>query len=275
MFVADRRWTPSRKARARGAVRAAALLLVLTAAGCTTTQARLAPRPVSRIACPARVYVADGAGNFQIASRTLQAVVQADHYPLQTVPFDWSHGYGRVIADQVGYLHARAEGKRLANEVCAFHAAHPEVPVYLLGHSAGCAVVLAALENLSPGMVDRAILLSPALSTTYDLRPALATVQRGVYVFYSQHDYWYLGLITGVLGTSDRRWTASSGRYGFEVPAQCGDGHWYGKLFQRAWMPPDAELGNYGGHYGNYQPNFLRSYIIPLLQPASPPPFRL
>ncbi len=273
MSVAESRWSHSRNWRARLRVRAAILLVVgLTAPGCATTQSKLALHRVPGVTCPARVYVADGAGNFQIASRTLQSVVQADHYPLQVVPFNWSHGYGRVVADQVGYTHARMEGRRLANEVCSYHAAHPEIPIYLVGHSAGSAVVLAALENLPPGVVDRALLLSPSLSTTYDLRQALSAAQRGIYVYYSTHDYWYLGLITGVLGTSDRRWTASSGRYGFEVQDQCAGVNWYGKLYQRSWQPPDAKLGNYGGHYGNYQPEFLRAYIIPLLQPSTPGP---
>jgi pimeloyl-ACP methyl ester carboxylesterase len=255
--------------RSGGAIdwpRSAGVLLAVAMVGCATAHAQLRTPGVP---CPATVFVADGAGNFQLTSKTLRTVVQMDEDPLQVVTFNWSHGYGRVIADQVGYAHARAEGQRLADAVLLYRAQHPTVPLYLVGHSAGSSVVVAALETLPTGTVDRAMLLSPSLSSNYDLRPALASVGRGLYVYYSTQDYWYLGLVTGVLGTSDRRWANSSGRYGFQAP-EGEDARLYGKLYQRQWEPSDAPLGNHGGHYGNYQPEFLRAHIIPLLQPGAP-----
>jgi pimeloyl-ACP methyl ester carboxylesterase len=241
--------------------------LALVASGCASIESELRPRPVAGISDAAIVYVADGAGNFQIASRSLRAVVNKDGYPIRVKTWKWSHGYGRVIADQVCFEHAKAEGRRLAEEVVARHDRHPDTPIYLVGHSAGSAVVVTALEHLPAGIVDRAILLSPSLSTCYDLEPALAAVKRGIHVFYSQHDYWYLGMVTGLLGTSDRRWCCSSGRYGFDAPARGPATGLYAKLFQRAWHPTDVHVGNFGGHYGNYQPDFLRTRVVPLLQP--------
>jgi pimeloyl-ACP methyl ester carboxylesterase len=254
--------------RVRFALRALVFALSLFAPGCAAAQAQLIANPVPDITTPAVVFVADGAGNFQAASRTLRAVAESDGYPLRIVTFKWSHGYGRVLADQVCYAHARAEGKRLADEVQAYHAQHPDTPIYLVGHSAGSTVVLTALENLPAGVVDRGIMLSPAVSRHYDLRPALAAVQSGLYVHYSAHDYWYLGFFTSLLGTSDRHWDTSSGRQGFQVPTEGEDFQLFTKLYQRGWQPGDVQLGNLGGHYGTYQPEFLRTHIVPLLQPA-------
>ena len=67
----------------------------------------------------------------------------------------------------------------------AYRQAYPGRKVYLVGHSAGCAVVLAAAERLPTDSVDRLILLAPSVCVTYDLRPALRTVRCGIDVFYS------------------------------------------------------------------------------------------
>ncbi len=212
------------------------------------------------------VFAADGAGNFRAASENVREVVVKDGVPVEVVTFNWSHGYGRILADQVSYSHARAEGYKLARLVEEFRHEHPETPVHLLGHSAGAAVVLAALENLPPQSVNRAFLLAPSMSAYYDLCSALQAVQSGLYVYYSHRDYLYLGVAIGILGNSDRRWGPSSGRTGFQVPA-CGPegAALFAKLYQRPWQPTDHSTGNHGGHYGNYQAGFVRGHIVPLL----------
>jgi hypothetical protein len=151
----------------------------------------------------------------------------------------------------------------------AYAQEHPHMPIYLLGHSAGATVALSALENMRPGLVERAFLLSPSVSNQYDIRPAVHSVNRGMHVFYSRHDYWYLGLATHVLGTADRRYIhPASGRVGFKVRTDDGDFALQAKLFQRPWQHVDAQTGNFGGHYGNYAPGFLKRHLLPLLEPV-------
>jgi hypothetical protein len=240
----------------------------LAVSGCLTLQER---RPTSVSAAPANgvVFVADGAGNFQSASGELRDVITHEHAPLHVVTFEWSHGYGRILADQLSFQYAQAQGKRLAEEVESYAQVHPQMPIYLLGHSAGSTVILSALENLTPGIVERAFLLSPSVSTSYDIRPAVRSVNRGLHVFYSKHDYWYLGFATHVLGTADRRYFhPASGRVGFSVPTDGGDFALQAKLFQRPWQGVDAATGNLGGHYGNYVPAFLKRHVLPLLDAA-------
>jgi pimeloyl-ACP methyl ester carboxylesterase len=213
------------------------------------------------------VYSVDGAGGFQASSGALRQVIEKEGLPLRVEPVVWSHGWGRVVADQTDYDHARAQGRCLAEQVAAYRRACPAGAVYLVGHSAGCAVILAAVEALPPRAVDRVILLSPSLSADYDLRPALRGVRCSVEVFLSRRDLFYLGLGTSVLGTADRRWSAASGRVGFRpAVATAEDAALYAKLRQHSWHPCLMWTGNWGGHYGGYQPGFLRAYVVPLLQ---------
>jgi pimeloyl-ACP methyl ester carboxylesterase len=214
------------------------------------------------------VYVADGAGNFQAASTSLERTILEQGTPVCVERFEWSHGYGRILSDHLGLRHARAEGARLAAEVRAFNEQSPQTPVFLLGHSAGCEVVLAAAEALPPGSVEDVVLLAPAVSSHYDLRPALAASRRGVDSFYSPNDWVYLGVGVAVLGTTDRHWAAPAGRVGFRpVGASPEDGALYDKLREYPWDPQQSWTGNFGGHYGGYQPGFLRASVVPLLAP--------
>ena len=119
-------------------------------------------------------------------------------------------------------------------------------------------------------MVEGAILLSPSLSCDYDVRPALRSLKRSLHVFYSPDDYFYLGMVTGILGNADRRWCENAGRAGFRVQPDPAEPELLNKLVQRPWQPADRELGNDGGHYGNYQPDFLRARVISLFNPSLP-----
>jgi hypothetical protein len=95
---------------------------------------------------------------------------------------------------------------------------------------------------------------------------ALCSAREGIDVFYSRWDWWYLGLAFTVLGTADASWLQpAAGRMGFSVPDHFGEGaQVYGKLRQYPWNPNQAWSGNFGGHYGTYQQNYLRAYVLPL-----------
>src|SRR5215813_5567013 len=47
------------------------------------------------------VYVADGAGDFRMLSHSLRKAIAAENLPLVVKTFVWSHGYYRVVEDQV------------------------------------------------------------------------------------------------------------------------------------------------------------------------------
>jgi pimeloyl-ACP methyl ester carboxylesterase len=206
-----------------------------------------------------------GAGGFPSITGTFQRVVEDAALPLVVEHFEWTHGYLRVVADHVDVEFAREQGRRLAERICTLKRECPGRAVYVVGHSAGASVALAAAEALPPGMLDRLVLLAPAVSAMYDVRPALAATSRGMDVYFSYRDWAALGIGTALLGTADRCWGPAAGRVGFwPAPGSAGDAL-YAKLRQHPWDPCVAWAGNSGGHYGTYQPAFLRAYILPLL----------
>ena len=219
----------------------------------------------------AMVFAADGAGNFLISSTRLRQVVNENAVPMRVVTFGWSHGYARIFADQSDMANIHCQGLRLAEEVRQFHQENPTAPIYLVGHSAGCMVVLSAVENLPPGIVERCLLLSPSHTNCYDLRPALANVKKGIHVFYSHGDRFYLNVAMSMMGRTSPGCSQASGRTGYRVCLQTpADLALYSKLYQRCWNPGDRPTGNCGGHFGNYEPAFIRQEMLPLLLRREP-----
>src|SRR5262245_6960312 len=151
------------------------------------------------------VFVANGSGDFRTVSANLGRVVADTSAPLEGVTVLWSHGLGRYVIDHVHHANHLDRGARLAAEVAAYRRAYPGRKVCLVGHSTGCAVVLAAAERLPANAVDRIVLLAPSVRVSYDLRPALRTARGGIDVFYSCEDRVVLGLCMRLVGTADRR----------------------------------------------------------------------
>jgi pimeloyl-ACP methyl ester carboxylesterase len=216
------------------------------------------------------VFVVDGAGGFEAASRSLQKTVTEDHLPLNVCCYRWTHGYCRVIADQVHSTHMHREAQKLAELILRCRRECPDRPIYLIGHSAGCGLSLIAAEMLPPNSLERIVLLAPAVSVDRDLRPVLASACRGVDVFYSHHDWVCLSLFVLFTGTTDHRWTrAAAGKVGFQpIIESPQDEALYAKLRQYPWHESLLWTGHNGGHYGAYQAGFLRAFVIPLLLPS-------
>ncbi len=244
----------------------ACLPALVTGCSIAATQYNAQHPPVPATVPPtAVVFVANGAGDFRTVTAKLSEVVAEKCVPLQVETIAWSHGAGRFVIDQVDHANHLSEGRRLACQVAAFHKAHPGRKVYLVGYSAGCAVVLAATEQLPPDSVDRLILLAPSVCVSYDLRPALRGA-RGIDVFYSDEDRLVLGVGTLIAGSADGGCRTAAGQYGFKPVLECpGDGELYAKLRQHAWDTTVRWSGNEGGHYGSNEAGFLRAYVLPLL----------
>jgi pimeloyl-ACP methyl ester carboxylesterase len=239
--------------------------------GCASVPARVevySPVPEA----PAGVVLcADGAGGFGGTTRALREGLAEQGSPLTVQMVDWTHGFGRILADQVDNEHAEAEGRKLAELVLAYRARCPGRPVYLVGHSAGTYVVLAAGRALPADSIERIVLLAPSVSADYDLRPVLRCARCGVEVFYSKRDWPALAVGIALVGTADRRWCAAAGRVGFRPVIECpGDAALYNRLHQHAWHPCVVWSGNFGGHYGAYRPGYLRAYVLPLFRSCAP-----
>ena len=242
--------------------------------GCPSGLRRVAYRPDAQATasdCPSQgiVYVLDGAGGFGVASRMIGGTIAEAKMSLEARTFVWTHGYCRIFSDQMHASHTRRQGRKLADVLLHCKQEAQDRPIYVIAHSAGCGVVLLAAEELPPNTLERIVLLAPAVSSKRDLRGALRSSCQGIDVFISSHDWACLGLATTLMGTTDRCWTVgAAGKNGFQpIVASPEDEALYAKLRQYPWQPSLTSTGHKGGHYGSYQPGFLRVFVLPLLCP--------
>lgn len=219
------------------------------------------------------VLVADGIGGLDMCGRALARVVKASGLAYTTWVIRWCHGFGRWYADLTNAADCDARAADVAETIRLFRARRPDVPIFLVGKSGGCAVMVKALERLDAPEVERVILLAPALSPGYDLTRALGNVRSEVVVYWSPLDVVFLGLGTGVFGTSDRVRGRGAGLVGFRTPAP-GDAperlEAYRKLRQVRWTAGMSSTGYLGGHLGPDSPFFLSRYVVPLLRVGTP-----
>ena len=213
------------------------------------------------------VWVLDGAGDLKGCSNALAQVNDLAGSPVQLEVFPWSHGYRRLLSDQIGMKHARQQGKKLAATILDGKAREPNRRVVIVGHSAGCAVALAAGESLPVDAIDRMILLAPSVSTEYDIRPSLWSAREGMEVFCSKKDWVALGFVVHVVGTTDNFWSgAAAGRWGFRPkkssPLTEEESR---RLRQHFWSEGVSWTGHDGGHHGMHEPEFVRTYLLPLM----------
>ncbi len=235
-----------------------------TACGCTSSAQRLPPPVATAQPVQGVVFVADGSGGLHRVADNLSIVLRDARIPVHVERVAWSHGQGTVLRDLYGDDNHRSHARCLASQVLAYRQAHPEQRIDLLGYSSGAAVVLAAAEDLPPDTVDRMILLSPAVASRRDLRPALRACREGIDSFYSERDGICL-LLTAV-GTADGFANQIAGRVGFVPPADPRqDCLLYQRLRQHAWTCPAAWGGHNGSHYDAGRPEFLAAQVVPLL----------
>jgi hypothetical protein len=217
------------------------------------------PRPL--------VWILDGAGDLKGCSNALGAANIVAGFPVEIAVFPWSHGYRRLLRDQIDMEHAREQGERLAHAIAERKKQEPGRRVILIGHSAGCAVVLAACELLPMDSLDRVLLLAPSVSTEYDIRPTLWTAREGVDVFCSRKDWVALGFVVRVIGTTDNFWSGSAaGRWGFKPKGSNALAEIeQARLRQHHWSPDVTWTGHLGGHHGMHAPGFIHAYLMPLM----------
>ena len=251
-------------------VRRWAVLLIILPSGCTAGP----DRPVTSAARPAPdhavavVYCADGAGGLGETTDTLAHVVAAERAPLRVERVDWSHGSGRFLIDHLDRNNLQIKGKDLAREARQLQARSPGTRICFVGQSAGCAVLLLAAEAMPADSVDRIVLLAPSVSSRYDLKPALRATREGIDVFYSESDWFVLGLGMALSGTTDGQLPPVAGRVGFRYTvANKSDEALYARLRQHPWGPEVEKTGRTGGHYGALEDEHVRTRILPMLAP--------
>jgi pimeloyl-ACP methyl ester carboxylesterase len=200
-----------------------------------------------------------------MCSTALRQACEETQAPLWIETFVWSHGRRHILLDQADRGYARSQGQRLAELVAARRREYPEGRICLVGHSAGSRVVLAAVEELPPGVIDRVVLLSPSVPASYDLRAALHNLREGMDVHTSSRDTRELGLMVRLVNTFQGDLSPPAGIDGFEpVVFSPEDRRCYAKLHRFPWDPSlEESTGHDGSHYGCYQQHYLRQFVLP------------
>jgi pimeloyl-ACP methyl ester carboxylesterase len=236
-------------------------LALLPALGCGPAAGAEPPKGV--------VFVVGGIGGLDPLQATAPMALPLADVPHEVRVFEWTHGKGRLLRDLQDTPYMVCQGRRLAKKVREVLKESPERPIYLIGHSAGAGVVLAAAEKLPPKSLERIILLSAAVSPEFDLRPALEATRREIVSFHSQHDRLVLHVGTSLFGTVDRVYGPSAGRVGFCLPEDIDAAgiQLYHRLVQIPWQF-DLGLASFvGGHHAMCMPLFLARRVAPWLLP--------
>jgi hypothetical protein len=217
---------------------------------------------------PGIVFVVDGIGGVDLLCGSAQLALPLAGVPHELRSFTWSHGVGQLLKDLQDIRHLQRKAAELAAEVTRVKAEAPGRPVYLVGRSAGTALVLFAAEKLPPETLERIVLLSAAVSPDYDLRPALQATRGEIVSFYSERDQLILNWGTRQFGTADRYYGPSAGLRGFTVPKDLKLPEWspYHRLVQVPWQPRMILEGHTGSHLGTSLPGFLAQEVAPWLK---------
>jgi pimeloyl-ACP methyl ester carboxylesterase len=243
-----------------------ATLALMASFGCMGSRQQLAACSPDGIDGQDVVYVADGAGDFRATSMSVDHVVHGEGAPVCVERIDWSHGYGRIFADQLDREFARKQGRLLAQELTQRKQAQPHCRIFLLAHSAGSLVVLSAASAMPPESIERVVLLAPSVRADYDLRRALRATRRGLDVYYSPNRDFYVRGAAALAALVHFELKRRAGQVGFEpVIESDADAQLYEKLRLIPWDPSFESAGNSGGHYGARQPEFLKEYVLPLM----------
>jgi hypothetical protein len=185
--------------------------------------------------------------------------------------YDWTEqdaGLHALIATERNHKEARL----IAQHITERFDKDPSAPIYVTSHSGGGGIAVWALEDL-PGRVKikTLVMMSPALSPTYDLTKALRHVTGKVYVFSSLGDVLVLSTGCKLLGTIDGVKTAAAGYSGFVRP-ESGDARQYAKLVPMPYIPEWSQLDNLGNHVGGMTHMFARAVLAPLVLTGKLPP---
>jgi pimeloyl-ACP methyl ester carboxylesterase len=243
-------------------------LIAAVASGCASAPGRLSGVASSAANPHVHLLHVPGIGGAQSEDREMLTALRRGGFNGSLEMYDWTGGEAPVPA-YFDRQRQSTEPRSLAGNITTLRTTNPADQIILTAHSAGAAIVVWALEQLPAGVqVDDVVLMAPALSPQYDLRPALAHVRNRMIVLCSERDLLVLGVATTIFGTIDGAHSNAAGLVGFQVPPRAEVP--YQKLTQLPYQTAWWNLGDDGGHTGAQAPAFVSEVLTPLLNDATP-----
>jgi pimeloyl-ACP methyl ester carboxylesterase len=236
------------------------LLAAISSAGCATK--------VVSPAQPDTVIVVPGiGGDGDVYARIVRSLHDHGSNDCLRVS-DWGSSFPVFFISISSQTWHKNVERNLADQILLWRADHPNSRIALIAHSAGAGVVAGALAQLpSCVRVGPIILLAPALSPGFDLRPMLRHTTI-VHVFFSPDDLFWQGLGPTIFGNYDRVHSSGAGRIGFTL-ADLNVSE-KARIIQYRYQSSWKALDNDGGHYGWMAEPFVAAVLKPLIEAQSP-----
>ena len=214
------------------------------------------------------VFYCDGAAWYSAGS--VEAGLHSAGYEGRFETFSWSSYLGPAH-DHFVNARSKLVARGLSRKIEKARARDAESPIHVIGLSAGTAVVLSAIEQLSDGVsVDHVILFSPSVAAKHDLTTALQHVHGRLYATNSPHD----GLLAAMVVNADGLGGPPAGRVGFRLPKKATKATRtaYRRVINLPWHPSYVAYGCDGGHTSVTRPKYIEAVIAPrILQTESYP----
>jgi pimeloyl-ACP methyl ester carboxylesterase len=208
------------------------------------------------------VFYLDGAGWYSSSGSVRQGLKDAG-YTGDFDVFTWSAFLGPAHDH---FVNASDKGiaRRLARRIEAARAKNGDAPIYVMGLSAGCSLVLSAIEQLKDDVqVDGVVLFSPSVSATRDLTPVMRRVRGRLYATCSPHD----AIIAGMAVNADGLSGPPAGRAGFKLPRKQSPETLtaYRRVVNLPWQPAYVGFDWNGSHTAVTRSRFVSAVIAPRL----------
>ncbi|MHC4235300.1 MAG: hypothetical protein ACYSUQ_09315 [Planctomycetota bacterium] len=222
----------------------------------------------SGLSTPRVVYL-EGAG-WAGSAGSVRSGLRAARYNGAFETFTWTSVLG-APADHLLAARSRIKAKRLARRIEKIRRHNPEGKIYVMGLSAGTALIVKALEELPDGVeVDHVVLFSSSMSARYNLVEALEHVRGRLYATCSGEDMILASLAVNADGMTGQ----AAGQNGFVLPEGLSSKHKrsYAKVVNLPWRAAYAGFGWNGGHVRATTARFVRGVIAPRILPERPFP---
>jgi len=200
----------------------------------------------------------------------VRAGLRAAGYKGRFVTYSWSSFLGPA---QDHLINARSKliARGLTHKIQRARAKDAKSPINLMALSAGTAVVLSAIEQLSHNVqVDYVVLLSPSVSSRHDLTAALKHIRGRLYATNSPHD----GIVSALVVNADGIGGPPAGRVGFRLPKKATKTTKtaYQRVINLPWQPSYVAYDWDGGHTAVAHAKFVQGVIAPrILQSGTYP----
>jgi pimeloyl-ACP methyl ester carboxylesterase len=184
--------------------------------------------------------------------------------------FAWSSWLGPG-ADHLVAARSLAKAHRLRDHIVDERHSYPHGKIYLMGLSAGTAVILGALADLPRGIdVDGVVLFSSSVSSRRNLVPALKHIRGRLYATCSTRD----AILSALPVNADDGMGRPVGLRGFLLPTGLGreEEALYAKVVNIPWQPSYVGFGWHGGHVQATTASFVENVIAPRVMSAEPYP---